>query len=543
MASAVEILVKARDLTARAFSSAVAGAKRMGAAIGRGLQTGIAGLKRLVVGAGAAGAALFAVGAKLVTMYQKQVQANAKLAAVLKTTGNAAGFTATELKIEATRLQELTGAADEATVSAQAMLASFTNVRGDVFKRATVAALDMGAAMKNTGVDVAEAQESMLALGIALNDPVEGLSRLGRAGVRFTDVEEKMIKAMAEAGDIAGAQDAILKKIEGRFGGTAEAVNKASHGIIGLKTALGEAGEAIGGAIAETSAFDSVIKRVTEAVKELIASGKIELWAENAKTALSGVAVVADNVGGALGWIKEKVGGAAAFWGGFSGAQGSLAERARAGTEAMETTPAALAEDKAAALARIKEAKAFQEAVDFAAEMEAMLAAKPAAAEAAAEAAQEEVKAAVDLVALEKERLDTLQEIERARMEDAKAAADAATDAMRAKLADAAMTADERREKSRVDRDAEKASKRTEDVAARARETLKRGGRLTGFQRRQLELADARAALEAAVQAGNVAQQNLEQVNADAAKRQRADMIATLAKIEADLAANLRGVA
>ena len=339
MASSVEILVKARDITARAFSSAVAGAKRMGAAIGRGLQAGIAGLKRLAIGVGAAGAAMFAVGGKLVGMYQQDAAAQAKMTAALRASGFAAGFTATELKAEASRLQELTGVADDAILSTQGLLAAFSNVRGDNFKRATVAAIDMGAWLQKAGTDAAGVEDAMLALGRALDNPAQNMTLLTSRGIAFTEAEKKRIVELQKSGRLAEAQAIILDKLAGKFGGVAEEVNKSSHGIKGLKNALGDAGEAIGQAIVESEHFDGVIAKITAAVKSLSESGYIELWAENIRNGIASIMPLLSKVGEGFGWIKSKIQESAAFWGGVAGAQGGLGARFRAGVEEMRAAP------------------------------------------------------------------------------------------------------------------------------------------------------------------------------------------------------------
>ena len=144
----VSILVRAKDGFSAVFSSLGKGMKTIGSsamAIGKTIAKGFAI-------ATAATGALFAAGAKLVGMYQQQAQAEAKLEAITKATGNAHGFTATELKKHAADLQVLTGNSDATIISMQAMLASFRNISGDTFKQATAAVLDMGAAMqKNRG--------------------------------------------------------------------------------------------------------------------------------------------------------------------------------------------------------------------------------------------------------------------------------------------------------------------------------------------------------------------------------------------------------
>lgn len=148
----------------------------------------------------------------------EQIAAERKLESVLAATGNAAGFTADELKRMASDLQQVTNYGDEATLSAMGVLASFTNIKGDVFRDATTAAQDLSAVM---GQDL---QSSVVQIGKALNDPIRGVTALQRVGVAFTQQQKDQITAMVEAGNSMGAQQLILAELKKEFGGAAEAM-------------------------------------------------------------------------------------------------------------------------------------------------------------------------------------------------------------------------------------------------------------------------------------------------------------------------------
>ena len=148
----------------------------------------------------------------------EQVAAERKLESVLAATGNAAGFTADELKQMAADLQQVTNYGDEATISAMGVMASFTNISGDVFQGAVVAAQDLSAVM---GQDL---QSSVVQVGKALNDPIKGVTALQRVGVAFTQQQKDQITAMVEAGNSMGAQQLILAELKKEFGGAAEAM-------------------------------------------------------------------------------------------------------------------------------------------------------------------------------------------------------------------------------------------------------------------------------------------------------------------------------
>lgn len=113
----------------------------------------------------------------------------------------------------------------------QAQLLTFKNVAesadevGGVFDRATVASADLAAA------GFGSIDSASIMLGKALNDPIKGLTALGRAGVQFTEEQKGLITSLVDAGDVAAAQELILKEVETQVGGTAEATANASDKI------------------------------------------------------------------------------------------------------------------------------------------------------------------------------------------------------------------------------------------------------------------------------------------------------------------------
>jgi phage-related protein len=75
------------------------------------------------------------------------------------------------------------------------------------------------------------------------------LAALSRSGVQFTAEQEAMIKAMVEAGNVAGAQEVMLKELNTQFGGSAQAAVNTYAGqqvilqekMAGIQQTLGEA--------------------------------------------------------------------------------------------------------------------------------------------------------------------------------------------------------------------------------------------------------------------------------------------------------------
>lgn len=165
-------------------------------------------------------------------------QAQHKLAAVLHATGNASGFTAEQLEVQAKSLQQLTNFGDEQIMSGQAVLATFKEIKGETFTSATKAAMDMSSVL---GTDL---QSSVLQVGKSLNDPIAGMTALSRAGVSFTADQKEQIKTLQETGDLLGAQKIILAELANEFGGAAE---KMRSPLTALSNEFGDLQEAIGG--------------------------------------------------------------------------------------------------------------------------------------------------------------------------------------------------------------------------------------------------------------------------------------------------------
>lgn len=194
----------------------------------KGMSEGQAAINAMSRALGQLGIALSA-GAffkKLVDETVASQNAMAQLEARIRSTGGAAGKSVQELDALAQSLQETTTFSDEATKGAEALLLTFKSIKGDNFDRATAATLDLATAM---GTDL---KTAALQLGKALEDPVRGITALRRSGVSFTEAQRDQIKAMVEAGDVAGAQTLILRELQTEVGGAAAAARGTLGGAL-----------------------------------------------------------------------------------------------------------------------------------------------------------------------------------------------------------------------------------------------------------------------------------------------------------------------
>jgi hypothetical protein len=185
-----------------------------------------------LLGVGALGAGIFR---KTIAETMESQRAMAQLEAVLQSTGGAAGRTAGQLADMASALQKVTTYGDDAIMKAQALLLTFTQIRGGVFDDATKTVLDLATAM---GGDL---QGAAIQVGKALNDPIRGVSTLQRVGVSFSEAQQQVIKDLVETGRVADAQRLILKELQTEFGGSAAAARDTLGGALdGLKNAWGD---------------------------------------------------------------------------------------------------------------------------------------------------------------------------------------------------------------------------------------------------------------------------------------------------------------
>jgi len=197
-------------------------------------------LSNIAVKATVAFAGLSATIGGLISTYRVQEQAESKLRAALKSTGDAVGLTAKELIKMAGGLQSVSTFGDEAIIGAQSLLLTFTKIGKNVFPKATETVLDMSAAL---GTDL---KSSALMLGKALNDPILGITAMTRAGIQFSDEQKDLVKSFVKVNDIASAQVIILKELQVQFGGQARATAKGTGRFIQLGNTLGDLAETIG---------------------------------------------------------------------------------------------------------------------------------------------------------------------------------------------------------------------------------------------------------------------------------------------------------
>jgi len=237
-------------------------------------------------------------------------QLAAKTAAVLTSTGNAAGQSVKGIQDRAAALESLSGVDETIIINGQNVLATFTKVQdqagagNDIFTQATKAALDMSVAL---GTDL---QGANVQLGKALNDPIKGITALSRAGVSFTQAQKDQIKTLVQHGDTLGAQKIILAELSKEFGGAAKAAGEGFSGSMErAKDAVSDAFREVGTALLP-ALTDLANWFATEGMPKIVAFAK-DAWPK-VQAAFTAVADVVSNkvipaVQLVVGWFQEHV--------------------------------------------------------------------------------------------------------------------------------------------------------------------------------------------------------------------------------------------
>ncbi len=231
-------------LDAAQFNSGLTAAQKQLRGVGKQMQA--VGSQMASVGAGmtlAITGPLIAAGFAASKAANEAKDAMAQVEASLKSMGDASGQTKESLAGMASDIMRNSLYDDDDILrKVTANLLTFGNVAGDEFRRAQIAAADLATKM---GTDL---QPATLLIGKALNDPIKGLTAMGKAGIQFTDAQKAMIKTMVATGNVAGAQRIILGELEKQFAGSAKAAQDADP-YDSLRDSLNDLSESVGGII------------------------------------------------------------------------------------------------------------------------------------------------------------------------------------------------------------------------------------------------------------------------------------------------------
>ena len=166
-------------------------------------------------------------------------QAQAKLNATIRTMGNSAQLSKKEYDDLVTTISSKTLFSKSDVQDAERYMATFSNVKGTIYKDAIPAVMDLAAQF---GGDV---KENAVRLGKALNDPVAGVTALKRIGVSFTDSQKETMKQLVATGKSAEAQKIILAELAKESGNAAEVMARTDP-YFKFNKAMGAAQKGVG---------------------------------------------------------------------------------------------------------------------------------------------------------------------------------------------------------------------------------------------------------------------------------------------------------
>ncbi|MFA9283376.1 phage tail length tape measure family protein [Comamonas sp. SY3] len=163
---------------------------------------------------------------KFITETINAEKQQAQLSAMLKSTGEAAGWSQERLNGMAASLSKSSVFSSGEITQAQTQLLTYSNVVGQQFPQAMQAVVDMSSRM---GTSVTSSAET---IGQALNSPSEGLKALADKGVQFTDQQKEMVAQLEATGQVGAAQAVILDALQTSYGGAAVAARDTLGGAL-----------------------------------------------------------------------------------------------------------------------------------------------------------------------------------------------------------------------------------------------------------------------------------------------------------------------
>ncbi|MDE3038508.1 MAG: phage tail length tape measure family protein, partial [Pseudomonadota bacterium] len=195
---------------------------------------------------------------------EKFNQAQRKLDAVLQATGFSAGQSKEQLTALAEGYAHTTLFTAEQVQQSEAILLTYKKIHSEIFDQALKATLDISTLFDR------DLTASARAVGRALEDPVNGMSALTRAGVMLDPVMKANIKNLVETGQQAEAQKLLLDALAHSVGGQAEAQNQGLTGAThNFSESLKEMKIALGENIEESGTMQNILNGMAKAFQAL----------------------------------------------------------------------------------------------------------------------------------------------------------------------------------------------------------------------------------------------------------------------------------
>lgn len=287
MAKDTSIIISAVDKTKAAFDAVKKNFSDLDRSAGRFAST-IGGITGLAF-TGGLSLALAKVVRETINAQNEQAQ----LAAVLRSTGQAAGWSQKQLNKMAAELSNSSIFSEGDITNAQTRLLSYTGIVGEQFPKAMQAVIDMAARM---GMSLEQSAET---IGRALDIPSQGMTALTRQGFRFTEAQKELVEQLEETGRTAEAQQIILDALNSSYGGAAVAARDTLGGALqNLQNQFDELFEAGGtGGSALAAVINTLADEISKANTQgsMLSStfdGLVDVFAFSADAAIAAAATI-----------------------------------------------------------------------------------------------------------------------------------------------------------------------------------------------------------------------------------------------------------
>lgn len=158
--------------------------------------------------------------------------------------GNGTGWSNEQLDQMSRSIASIGTQSEKTITSAQSLLLTFRNIKGDQFANVLKLSSDISAVM---GIDMVQAAGK---LGEALDNPISAAEGgLEGLGVQFSILEQAQIKSAVAARDYAGAQDLIIAKLNAFKGASEEFAQTTEGRWQAVKVKFDQLTEKIGAAL------------------------------------------------------------------------------------------------------------------------------------------------------------------------------------------------------------------------------------------------------------------------------------------------------
>ena len=237
-------------------------------------------------------------------LFHQLEQETAKVEANLESTGEKAGMNLKDIQGFTKELHSQIGQSTTGIMDMASQLLTFPAITKDVFQQSMGLVADIA---KQTGHGLSE---TAIMYGKALNDPVDGLQKMMRYGVMFSDGEKKTITQLQAAGKLIEAQKFMMDAIaHSGYAGVAQRmfdadpIAKFNLMMEDAKLAVGEYAESI---------YVKILPTLTEWAKDI---KDVAEWMKEHEKVMSAVGYVLTVVAGAyVAWTACTLAQTAAQW-------------------------------------------------------------------------------------------------------------------------------------------------------------------------------------------------------------------------------------